>query len=153
MNLTLQRLTPPGKARTFGKLVIDDVFVCFTLEDEVREQLGQPVADWKIKSATAIPSTAFAGAAYRVTLEPSARFGADTITVHDVPGFKYIRVHGGNTEADTEGCPLLGMQVNAAGIVGGTSRPAVALVKGRIAEALNRGEEVWLTINNLVEVT
>jgi hypothetical protein len=153
VNLTLQRLTPPGRPRTFGKLFIDDVFVCYTLEDEVREQLGQPVAEWKIKGATAIPSTAFSGAPYRVTLEFSQRFGVDTITVHEVPGFKYIRAHGGNTEADTEGCPLLGMQVNAAGIVPGTSRPAVALVKGRVAEALNRGEEVWLTINNLVEQT
>lgn len=151
MNLTLQRTTPPGQPRTFGKLFIDDVFVCHTLEDEVREQLGVPVADWKIKAATAIPSTAFAKTSYQVTLEQSARFGPDTISVNNVPGFSFIRMHAGNTEADTEGCPLLGMQVNALGIVGGTSRPAVALVKGRIAQAINAGESVWLTINNAVE--
>ena len=152
MNLTLQRTTPAGRPRTFGKLFIDDVFVCYTLEDEVREQLGQPVFGWKIKGATAIPSTAFNGAPYRVTLEFSQRFGADTITIHGVKGFLYIRAHGGATEKDTEGCPLLGMQINAAGIVPGTSRPAVALVKGRVAEAINRGEEVWLTINNSTEL-
>lgn len=151
MNLTLQRLTPPGRPRTFGKLFIDDVFVCHTLEDEVREQLGQPVANWKIKGATAIPSTVFVTNTYQVTLENSARFGPDTISVNNVRGFSCIRMHAGNTEEDTEGCILLGMQVNAAGIVSGTSRPAVSLVKGRIAEAINRGESVWLTINNAIE--
>jgi hypothetical protein len=151
MNLTLQRLTPPGRPRTFGKLFIDGVQVCHTLEDEVREQLGQPVADWKIKGATAIPSTQFVRTSYEVTLEQSARFGPDTLSVNNVPGFSFIRMHAGNTEQDTEGCPLLGMQINSLGIVGGTSRPAVALVKGRVAEAINKGEKVWLTINNAVE--
>jgi hypothetical protein len=152
MNLTIQRLTPPGQPRTFGKLFIDDIEVCHTLEDEVREQLGQPVADWKIKGATAIPSTSFAGTSYEVTLEQSVRFGPDTLSINNVQGFAFIRMHAGNTEQDTEGCVLLGMQVNSLGIVGGTSRPAVALVKGRVAEAINRGEKVWLTINNAQEV-
>jgi hypothetical protein len=148
MELLLKRSVTPDATRTFGKLFIDGVMVCHTLEDEVRELLNKPVYEWKVQGATAIPSTDFVGEPYLITLEQSPRFGADTITVWDVPGFTGVRIHAGNTEADTQGCPLLGMDVNAAGIVPGTSRPAVALVKGRIAQAMNAGATVRLTIVN-----
>lgn len=147
MNLVLQRDTGPGHPRTFGRLLADDEHrLCYTLEDEVREVPDVPVADWKIKSATAIPA-----GRYRLTLEYSQRFGPDTLTVHDVPGFSYIRMHAGNTEADTDGCPLLGMEIDPRGIVGGTSRQAVKLVQYLVRDAIERGEEVWLTVNNHVE--
>lgn len=146
MMLFLQRDKSLG-GRTFGTLRAEDGHrLCFSLEDEVREIPDVPVANWKIKSATAIPA-----GRYRLTLEYSQRFGPDTLTVHDVPGFSYIRMHAGNTEADTDGCPLLGMEIDPRGIVGGTSRPAVKLVKFLVREAIDREEEVWLTVNNHVE--
>lgn len=145
MKLTLRRTECAGP-RTFGDLIAEDGHrLCHTLEDEIREVEGQPVSEWKIKGATAIPS-----GEYRVTLEDSPRFGPDTLTVNDVPGFSGVRMHAGNTEADTEGCPLLGMAINAAGIVGGTSRPAVALVKEVVRQAIERGEIVWLVVENPV---
>lgn len=144
MMLTLQRTTPAGRPRTFGKLLAEDGHrLCYTLEDEVRELPGQPVATWKVKGATAIPA-----GRYRVSLEHSPRFGPDTLTVHDVPGFVGVRMHAGNTEQDTEGCPLLGMEVNPHGIVGGTSRPAVALIKHLVRAAAGRGEAVFLDVVN-----
>ena len=142
MNLTLQRRSSVGGA-TIGKLYIDGVYACATLEDEVREIEGVPVADWKIKGATAIPT-----GQYRVTLEHSNRFGADTLTLHDVPGFTSIRMHAGNTSADTEGCPLLGLQATEVSLIAGTSRPAVALVKAEVQRAVRKGEEVTIDINN-----
>jgi len=145
--LRLERITPAGYPRTFGKLLAgDDHRLCYTLEDEVREIPGQPVADWKIRGATAIPA-----GRYRLTMEDSPKFGPDTLTVHDVPGFDYIRMHAGNTEADTEGCPLLGMEIDPHGIVGGTSRPAVKLVQHVVREAIDRGDVVWLDVSNTVE--
>lgn len=145
MKLTLRRTDAAG-ARTFGDLIAEDGHrLCHTLEDEIREVDGQPVSEWKIKGATAIPS-----GEYRITLEHSARFGPDTLTVNDVPGFVGVRMHAGNTEADTEGCPLLGMAINAGGIVGGTSGPAVKLVKEVVRQAIAAGETVWLTIENPV---
>jgi len=145
--LHLQRITPAGHSRTFGKLLAgDDHRLCYTLEDQVREIPGRPVADWKIKGATAIPA-----GRYRLTLEDSPRFGPDTLTVRDVPGFDHIRMHAGNTEADTEGCPLLGMEIDPRGIVGGTSRPAVKLVQYVVREAIDRGDVVWLDVSNTVE--
>lgn len=147
MNLVLQRDTGPGHPRTFGRLLAEDGHrLCYTLEDEVREIDGIPVADWKVKGATAIPA-----GRYRVTLAYSPRFGPDTLTVHDVPGFSYIRMHAGNTEKDTDGCPLLGMEVYPHGIVGGTSRPAVKLVQLLVRAAADRGGEVWLTVRNHTE--
>jgi hypothetical protein len=142
MKLTLQRRPSIGGA-TIGKLYIDGVYACATLEDEVREIEGVPVSAWKIKGATAIPS-----GEYRVTLEDSGRFGPDTLTIHDVPGFQYIRMHAGNTSADTEGCPLLGMQSTETTLIGGTSRPAVALVKSEVQQAIRAGETVTIDINN-----
>lgn len=142
--LTLQRTSPAGAPRTFGKLLAEDGHrLCFTLEDEVREQQGQPVAAWKIRGATAIPS-----GRYRVTLDLSPRFGPDTLTLHDVPGFDGVRMHAGNTERDTEGCPLLGMDVDAHGIAPGTSRPAVALIKHLVQQAIAGGEQVYLDVAN-----
>ena len=142
MKLTVMRCSSQGGA-TIGKLFIDSVFACYTLEDEIREVLGQPVAQWKVKGATAIPA-----GAYRVSLENSPRFGPDTLTINDVPGFDYIRMHAGNSPADTEGCLVLGMRATAVSIVGGTSRPAVAMVTRVVRQALARGETVQIHIDN-----
>ena len=146
MKLVLQRTHANGPA-TFGKLFADGVFLCYTLEDEIREIVGQPVAAWKIPAATAIPST-LTGNPYRVTLVHSLRFGPDTISICDVPGFTVIRMHAGNTTADTEGCPLLGMAINDVGIVGGTSKPAVKLVQAAVKQAFARGERVFIDVVN-----
>lgn len=142
MNITVLRHTSEGGA-TLGKLYIDGIFACHTLEDEIREIEGMPVAEWKVKGATAIPA-----GTYRVSLENSGRFGPDTLTINDVPGFTAIRMHAGNTAADTEGCLLLGMRATDVSLIGGTSRPAVALVKGEVQRALERGESVLIDINN-----
>ena len=143
MQLTLQRTSPAGHPMTFGKLFSDGRFVCYTLEDEVREIDGQPVADWKIHGETAIPS-----GEYRITMEQSARFGPNTLTVNNVPGFVGVRMHAGNTVGDTEGCPLLGIAIDAHGIVGGTSGPAVKLVKQVVGDAIARGEVVLMDVVN-----
>jgi hypothetical protein len=143
MKLTLTRyeLTP---ARTFGKLTAEDGHrLCYTLEDAVREVPGKPVGNWKIHGKTAIPA-----GSYRLTLENSPRFGLDTLTVNAVPGFTGVRMHAGNTEYDTEGCPLLGLQVTPTGIMGGTSRPAVALVKEVVRQAIAEGRTVMLEVKN-----
>jgi hypothetical protein len=142
MNLSIQR-RPSYAYATIGSLFVDGVRRCYTLEDEVREQKGIPVANWKVPRATAIPE-----GRYKVTLELSQRFGPDTLTINDVPGFTSIRMHAGNISADTEGCVLLGMQASASMLVGGTSRPAVELIKGLVRDAIDAGDEVWIEIEN-----
>lgn len=144
MKLTLQRYEA-NEFRTFGRLLAEDGHrLCYVLEDTMREVEGQPVSAWKVHGKTAIPA-----GEYRITLENSPRFGPDTLTVNAVPGFVGVRMHAGNTEGDTEGCPLLGMEVNPRGIVGGTSRPAVSLIKEVVRQAIREGGTVTMRVVNL----
>jgi hypothetical protein len=82
------------------------LFSCYTLEDTVRGN-GDPstVKSWKVANHTAIPY-----GVYRVLKTPSERFGCNMWELQNVPGFKGIRIHIGNTPADTSGCILLGLK-------------------------------------------
>ena len=95
LNLTVER-SQFSATTTLGKLLINGAFFCHTLEDKIRP--GQP----KVYGETAIPS-----GVYRVRLTMSQRFGRVTPQIMDVPDFDGIRMHGGNTPADTLGCPLV----------------------------------------------
>jgi len=132
LNLLIQR-EPSDEHRTFGQLFIDGQYFCETLEDVVREV--------KIKGETAIPA-----GSYRITMENSPRFGRNTITIKDVPGFTGVRIHAGNTEGDTEGCPLVGQIRADASIL--KSKAALDELKPEIINALQAGEQVWLEIRN-----
>lgn len=144
MDAELELDRRPSSAHcTIGDLFFNGAWECFTLEDVVREIEGEPVEKWKIPKETAIPS-----GRYRITLEESKRFGPETITINGVPGFDAIRMHSGNFEGDTEGCPLVGGQVAGDRIVGGTSKPALAALKEKIKAVLSGGDGVWITITN-----
>jgi hypothetical protein len=68
---------------------------------------GDPdtVKGWKVANHTAIPY-----GTYKVLKTYSERFGRNMWELQDVPGFKGIRIHIGNTAADTSGCLLLGLR-------------------------------------------
>lgn len=141
MKIEIKRL-PSEFGATIGQVFVNGERFCFSLEDEVREVINLPVQQWKIPGKTAIPK-----GTYKITLENSKRFGPNTLTVNNVPGFEFIRMHPGNTSANTEGCILLGLAVNGHEIVGGTSRPAVDMMKKRVEECVRFNEDVWLTIS------
>lgn len=96
LELRVVRKTFTGRS-TIGELYIDEQFHCYTLEDVVRE--GQP----KVYGETAIPK-----GRYEVTLTFSNRFKKTMPLLHHVPGFEGIRIHKGNTDADSLGCILVG---------------------------------------------
>ena len=81
-----------------GKLYVDGSYFCDTLEDFVRPE-GSP----KVYGKTAIPY-----GEYKVVMSFSNRFQRIMPEILDVPGFTGIRIHSGNTDADTSGCVLLG---------------------------------------------
>ena len=62
----------------------------------------------------------------------------------NVPGFEGVRIHCGNTAADTEGCILVGMNEQTDSI--SNCKPAFLKVYTAIQDALARGEEVTLEI-------
>jgi len=80
---------------TIGKLYIDNLFYCHTLEDVVRNE--------KIKHETAIPY-----GKYELVINWSNRFKRQMPLLINVPNFEGIRIHSGNTDKDTSGCILLG---------------------------------------------
>ena len=143
MNLILRR-RPSGYKCTIGEMYGNDgLLVCYTLEDVVREVIGQPVMAWKIKGETAIPQ-----GRYRITLTNSKRFKRVLPLVNMVEGFEGIRIHPGNTDADTEGCILPGMSVSPDENSVLESRYAFAKVYKLIDTALMAGEEVWIDVRN-----
>lgn len=90
-----------------GRVYIDGEFFCNSLEDKDRGLLQfQSVAEIlsvKIAGATAIPA-----GDYKVTRTYSPRFKRLVPQVMNVKGFSGVRIHAGNSAADTEGCILLG---------------------------------------------
>lgn len=138
--LTLVR-EPSKDGATLSVLYLGAYAICDVLEDEVREVPGMEVVLWKVKGRTAIPA-----GSYALALENSLRFGPDTLTVRGVPGFEYIRIHGGNTQLDTEGCLLPGTR-NGTNTVK-DSRVALQRLRDLIVPSLRRGEPVILKIIN-----
>ena len=102
MTLTLKRIYKSDNF-TVGKLFVDDVFVCYTLEDKIRQKNGEPVASWKVPRKTAIPT-----GTYPLAITFSNRFQKMLPLIQNVEGFEGVRIHTGNSSADTEGCILVG---------------------------------------------
>lgn len=90
-----------------GRMYIDGVFFCNTLEDTDRGLMQSmsvgEIMNTKIAGATAIPV-----GQYKVARTWSPRFKRLMPQIMNVKGFAGVRVHAGNTANDTEGCVLLG---------------------------------------------
>lgn len=138
--------------RTIGEWYVDGGFLCYVIEDIVRDRDADSdgdvdkndVAAFKVYGQTAIPA-----GRYRLTLDHSPKYGPDTLTINDVPGFEGIRIHSGNDESHTEGCPLLGYRLGKdATIAFGTTKPAVEDFKAMVKAAIARGETVSLNVYN-----
>lgn len=84
-----------GADDTLGLLYIDEKFACFTLEDEKR--------NIKVHGETRIPA-----GTYELGIMFSGKRQRNMIEIMNVPGFKYIQIHTGNTDDDTDGCLLIG---------------------------------------------
>ena len=120
-----------------GKLFIDGKYFCNTLEDPDRHLEEGGI---KVPKETAIPRGVF-----KVQLSFSNRFKRVMPEVLDVPGFRGVRMHGGNSEASTSGCPLLGAVRTQTGVAqcGGVNERLINLIEA----AEIRGEDVWLEVS------
>ena len=113
-----------------------DTYFCDTLEPTWRDyQHGAR----KIPGTSAIPE-----GRYAVVISWSPRMQQWLPILLGVPMFTGIRIHAGNTSADTEGCILVGENRQVGMVV--NSRIWLKRLKDRIVEAKERGEAVWLTI-------
>jgi hypothetical protein len=94
MQLQLKRYFFKDKY-TIGFLSIDGEYFSDTLED--------PPRSIKVMHETCIPE-----GTYKVIINESVRFKRRMPLLLDVPNFEGIRIHSGNTAADTSGCILVG---------------------------------------------
>ena len=134
MDLLLQR-RPSSNGCTHGTISLGGELECVSLEDEVRP-LGE-----KVPGKTAIPA-----GRYRVFVTFSNRFQRDLPILQNVPNFTGIRIHAGNTPADTEGCILVGQIRTATGII--YSKAALEIIQAKIEQAIGTGREVWIEVKN-----
>ena len=96
MTVQIIRKYDNGKA-TIGKLSINGVFFCVTLELPYENNL---------ENVSCIPE-----GTYNCVRIISPKFG-DTFCITGIPGRKYVEIHWGNYEKDTDGCVLIGDEVS-----------------------------------------
>jgi hypothetical protein len=134
MKMLLQRIAQKPNY-TIGNLYVNDEFVCNTLEDEVRAE------GVKVPKYTAIPA-----GTYDVEYTYSNRFKTFLPELMRVPNFTAIRIHAGNTPADTEGCILVGENK----IKGQVINSKIALVKllHLLEPSLRAAEKTIIEIKN-----
>lgn len=118
---------------TIGRLFVNDEFECYTLEDRARPQAI------KIPGATCIPA-----GTYWLAINFSNRFQRLMPELLQVPGFAGIRIHAGNTDADTEGCILVGERRGEDFI--GASRAAFRGLFRKLQAARAAGGEVRVAV-------
>lgn len=113
-----------------------------TVEDPVRvlTDCTKTTCKGKVPGATAIPA-----GTYEIRDTWSPRFRRMMLEVIDVPGFRGIRIHSGNTADDTEGCLIPGLKQTPTGVA--YSRPAIEQLNRDIRAKLRTGP-VWITITD-----
>jgi len=127
-----------GDEFTIGQMSINGAHFCYTLEDTDRHLES---GGTKVFAQTAIPR-----GCYKVIMSFSPHFQKELPEVLDVKGFSGVRIHGGNTPADTEGCILVGNARDAKRGAIYQSTPAKLELIKRIKEAITNGEEVMIEI-------
>jgi|TARA_Y100000310_G_scaffold12531_2_gene12901 hypothetical protein len=105
MKITVNRFISDDDA-TLSSIAVDGRFVCFGLEDEYRET--------KVAGETRIPAGAYkvgirdVGGFHNRYTRKFPDFHKGMLEIKDVPNFKYILIHIGNTDGNTDGCLLVG---------------------------------------------
>lgn len=132
MKIIVYRRPPNGGAMT-GDVYVDGAYQCVSLED-----IPRPV---KIKGETAIPA-----GTYKIMVTWSPRFERRLPLLLDVPGFEGVRIHPGNTAADTEGCILVGTSVAGNAVV--NSRAAFNALFTKMEQAIDNEDGIAITLVN-----
>ncbi|MBD3748941.1 MAG: hypothetical protein IE931_05550 [Sphingobacteriales bacterium] len=129
---------------TIGKLLINGVFECYTLEDKDRGLQKSSdlslIQKLKVYGKTAIPT-----GRYEVVISYSNRFKKSLPLLLNVPGYAGIRIHPGNDAEDTEGCLLVGQAYSKDFVA--NSRLAFQPLLEKIEQAL-KTEKVYITIES-----
>ena len=135
IKLKLIRTKPLNKdqAYTEGELFVQDgggnyLDFCYTLEDKVRDfnmdgDLQDP-GEEKVFGETAIPFGIYSG-----FLRFSPNKQRIVPELENVPGFKNVQIHAGNTAKDSLGCILSGYETDNKGSIWESRKAEADLVK------------------------
>ena len=141
---------------TIGRLYIDGVYFCNTLEDKDRllkkEYSVQFIKANKVYGETAIPS-----GTYRVDMNTvSHKYAAvawykkicsgKMPRLLEVPGFDGILIHPGNTALDTLGCILVGKNTKVGQLT--DSRATFEELYKRMKAASDQGQNIFIEIKS-----
>ncbi|QOR58255.1 L,D-carboxypeptidase/transpeptidase [uncultured phage cr106_1] len=152
MNITIKRIFK-GDKYTIGKLYVNGIYECDTLEDTDRG-LTQSMPLTEIQSKKLYGETAIPTGTYEIdmnTVSPKfkdrswAKFcGGKLPRFIDVPGYSGVLIHVGNKPADTLGCILVGDNKIKGQVINSTStfqELYSIMLKAKVA-----GEKITVTI-------
>ena len=124
---------------TEGKLYVNGVFECYTIEDADRRL---EAGGTKVQNKTAIPK-----GVYNIIISMSNRFKKLLPEILSVNGFEGVRMHSGNSSKDTEGCIIVGSinDRNDDDWVGG-SKVAMDRLLPKMKKVIAKGEKITLEI-------
>lgn len=128
---------------TIGKMYIDGEYFCDTLEDTDRG-LKQDMALSELKEMKMYGKTAIPTGEYMVAVTFSNRFNKWLPLIHPVPAFEGVRIHSGNTAADTEGCILVGKNRAKGKVL--DSRKTMDEFLRILKPAIEACEDIWIEI-------
>lgn len=153
MEILLKRIAKKPQY-TIGKLYINNVYVCDTIEDKDRG-LTQSMSLSDIKKIKVAKETAIPSGKYSVTLNvKSPSFskkqfykdycGGYVPRLLNVPGFDGILLHCGSTQNSSSGCIILGYNT----VVGKVTNSDVAFkaVYSNLKNASSIDEKITITI-------
>lgn len=148
MRIEVLRYNDTGN-ETLGLLMINGKFRGHTLEDEERTV--------KVYGETRIPE-----GTYKIGLRKEGGFHIrylnkfpnmhkGMLEVLDVPGFRYILIHIGNTDDDTAGCLLVARSLGANNDSIVKSKDKYVEIYPEIARAIINGEPVTITYRKVYD--
>ncbi len=150
MLLTVKRIRQ-GKNSTLSEIYLDGNFVCYGLEDSVRDR--------KIKGSTAIPA-----GRYRLGVNNyggmNSRYKKDYPNMHrgmieimHIPNYSYVYIHVGNNFSHTAGCLLVGKNFvyDDKDYILQQSAKAYKMLYPLLIEAVKRGEAAIEIVNKVTK--
>ena len=132
------RLDEYVKVVVDGELITKDKrYFCDTLEQTYRDlKKGK-----KVPGRTAIPC-----GRYQILITKSLCYGCWLPVLLNVPGFKRVRIYAGNYPEETTKSILIGYNKRPGMLI--KSRATMHNLMYEMTEALNRKEQIWITITN-----
>ena len=130
-------------AYTIGRMYVDGMFFCNTLEDKCRglddSMDVDEILKIKVYGKTAIPT-----GTYDVKYVMSPKFGRKMPRLQNVKGFDGILIHSLNKPEETEGCIGVGLNTAVGRLT--SSRWYSDLLNERIERAIARGQNITIEI-------